>query len=79
MPNTGGAASAVLPVRVDLGPRAGQRPPPELLLADPATAPHAGGVLVIDDSGDRKDGSATAHVGQQYLGRSGRSTAASSP
>src|SRR5438874_1499605 len=28
----------------------------ELLLADPATAPHEGGVLVIDDSGDRKDG-----------------------
>jgi hypothetical protein len=30
----------------------------ELLLADPLTAPHGGGVLVIDDeSGDRKDGS----------------------
>jgi SRSO17 transposase len=28
----------------------------ELLLADPATAPHDAGVLVIDDSGDRKDG-----------------------
>jgi hypothetical protein len=28
----------------------------ELLRADPATAPHGGGVLVIDDSGDRKDG-----------------------
>jgi SRSO17 transposase len=26
----------------------------ELLRADPATAPHGGGVLVIDDSGDRK-------------------------
>ena len=25
----------------------------ELLLADPATAPHHAGVLVIDDSGDR--------------------------
>src|SRR5712675_1477411 len=32
----------------------------ELLLADPATAPHEGGVLVIDDSGDRKDGTKTA-------------------
>ncbi|WP_329449480.1 transposase [Streptomyces sp. NBC_01724] len=31
----------------------------ELLLADPATAPHPGGVLVIDDSGDRKDGTRT--------------------
>ena len=30
----------------------------ELVLADPATAPHPGGVLVIDDSGDRKDGTA---------------------
>jgi SRSO17 transposase len=28
----------------------------ELLAADPATAPHRGGALVIDDSGDRKDG-----------------------
>ena len=37
----------------------------ELLLADPATAPHGGGVLVIDDSGDRKDGTKTAHVGRQ--------------
>ena len=37
----------------------------ELLRADPATAPHAGGVLVIDDSGDRKDGGKTAHVGHQ--------------
>jgi SRSO17 transposase len=44
----------------------------ELLLADPATAPHAGGVLVIDDSGDRKDGHATAHVGRQWLGRYGK-------
>src|SRR5882672_5200666 len=44
----------------------------ELLLADPATAPHAGGVLIIDDSGDRKDGTRTAHVGRQYLGRYGK-------
>src|SRR4029077_17892495 len=44
----------------------------ELLLADPATAPHGGGVLVIDDSGDRKDGVKTAHVGWQYLGRYGK-------
>src|SRR6266699_427862 len=44
----------------------------ELLLADPATAPHSGGVLVIDDSGDRKDGVKTAHVGRQYLGRYGK-------
>ncbi|WP_368857585.1 transposase [Streptomyces sp. GbtcB7] len=44
----------------------------ELLLADPATAPHDGGVLVIDDSGDRKDCSATAHVGKRYLGSVGK-------
>jgi hypothetical protein len=44
----------------------------ELLLADPATAPHGGGVLVIDDSGDRKDGTKTAHVGHQWLGRHGK-------
>ncbi|SFN99243.1 Glycosyl hydrolases family 32 C terminal [Streptomyces sp. cf124] len=34
----------------------------ELVPADPATAPHPGGVLVIDDSGDRKDGTATLVV-----------------
>src|SRR2546421_5871468 len=44
----------------------------ELLRADPATAPHEAGVLVIDDSGDRKDGTKTAHVGRQWLGRDGK-------
>ncbi|WP_417801228.1 IS701 family transposase [Streptomyces incanus] len=44
----------------------------ELLRADPATVPHADGVLVIDDSGDRKDGTTTAHVGRQWLGRYGK-------
>jgi hypothetical protein len=44
----------------------------ELLLADPAAAPHGGGVLVIDDSGDRKDGTRTAHAGHQRLGRYGK-------
>jgi hypothetical protein len=44
----------------------------ELLLGDRATAPHEGGVLVIDDSGDRKDGTHTAHVGRQWLGRYGK-------
>src|SRR5713101_7759623 len=44
----------------------------ELLLADPATAPHDAGVLVLDDSGDRKDGTKTAHVGHQWLGRYGK-------
>ena len=41
------------------------------LLADPATAPHGGGVLMIDD-GDRKDGTKTAYVGHQWLGRYGK-------
>nr|WP_229821384.1 transposase [Streptomyces ruber] len=36
----------------------------ERLREDPRRAPHAGGVLVIDDSGDPKDGTATAHVGR---------------
>jgi SRSO17 transposase len=40
----------------------------ELLLAGPATAPYEGGVLVIDDSGDRKDGIKAAHVSHQWLG-----------
>ncbi|MFI0928144.1 IS701 family transposase [Streptomyces sp. NPDC021012] len=44
----------------------------ERLLSDPATAPHGQGVLVIDDSGDRKDGTATAHIGRQWLGRLGK-------
>ncbi|MFD7407504.1 transposase [Streptomyces sp. NPDC059866] len=33
---------------------------------------------VLDDSGDRKDGRATAHVGRQWLGRHGKPTTASS-
>ena len=44
----------------------------ELLAADPVTAAHEGGVLVVDDSGDRKDGHATAHVARQYLGSVGK-------
>jgi hypothetical protein len=44
----------------------------ELLCADPATRPHGQGVLVIDDSGDRKDGHHTAHVARQYLGSLGK-------
>jgi hypothetical protein len=44
----------------------------ELLLGDPATAPHGAGVLVVDDSSDRKGGTRTAHVGHQWLGRCGK-------
>jgi SRSO17 transposase len=44
----------------------------ELMLEDPKTAPNGSGVLVIDETGDRKDGKATAHVGKQYLGGIGK-------
>jgi hypothetical protein len=43
-----------------------------LLCQDPATAPHEAGALVVDDTGDRKDGTATAHVARQYLGSVGK-------
>src|SRR5712691_4887151 len=43
-----------------------------LLCADPATAPTANGVLIIDDSGDRKAGTKTDHVARQYLGSVGK-------
>ena len=44
----------------------------KLLREDPTTAPTAQGVLVIDETGDRKDGHKTAHVARQYLGESGQ-------
>ncbi|WTP47948.1 transposase [Streptomyces tauricus] len=43
-----------------------------LLRTHEATAPHGAGVIVIDDSGDRKAGTETAHVGRQWLGRLGK-------
>ena len=43
-----------------------------LLAGQPALAAHAGGVLVLDDTGDRKDGHATTHVARQYLGSIGK-------
>ena len=44
----------------------------ELLIADPLTTADAQGVLVIDETGDRKDGTKTAHVGRQYLANLGK-------
>jgi hypothetical protein len=44
----------------------------DLMLQDPKTAPNGSGVLVIDETGDRKGGRATAHVGKQYLGGIGK-------
>ena len=43
-----------------------------LLFATPATSPHAQGVLVLDDTGDRKAGTKTDHVARQYLGSVGK-------
>jgi SRSO17 transposase len=44
----------------------------ELLVTDPLTRPHSRGVLIIDETGDRKDGTQTAHVARQYLGSLGK-------
>ena len=44
----------------------------ELLLEDPASAPNDRGALVIDETGDRKEGKKTAHIGRQYLSSIGK-------
>ena len=44
----------------------------EVLWAVDELRPHAQGVLIVDDSGDRKAGSRTAHVARQYLGSIGK-------
>jgi hypothetical protein len=44
----------------------------QLLREDLATKPHEDGVLIIDETGDRKDGKKTAHVAHQYLSSVGR-------
>lgn len=44
----------------------------DMLRENPATKPHEGGVLVIDETGDRKDEAKTDHVAHQYLGSIGR-------
>ena len=43
-----------------------------MLRQTPAPAPHAHGVLVIDESGERTWGTKTAHGGRQYLGSIGK-------
>jgi hypothetical protein len=43
-----------------------------LLAAEPETTSSSEGVLVLDDSGDRKDGHAIDHVARQYLGSLGK-------
>jgi SRSO17 transposase len=44
----------------------------DILWAEEELRPHARGVLIVDDSGDRKAGNHTAHVGRQYLGSIGK-------
>ena len=44
----------------------------ELLMESSVTAPNSQGALVIDETGDRKWGDQTAHVGRQYLGSIGK-------
>ncbi len=44
----------------------------ELLVSTASLAPREDGVLVIDETGDRKDGHKTAHVGRQYLANLGK-------
>lgn len=44
----------------------------ELLRSNSAMAPTSQGALMIDEIGDRKWGTKTAHVGRQYLGSIGK-------
>jgi SRSO17 transposase len=44
----------------------------DVLRRDATSAPDAHGVLLIDETGDRKDGHKTAHVGRQYLANLGK-------
>jgi hypothetical protein len=43
-----------------------------LLRTEPTSTPDDRGVLIVDETGDRKDGSKTAHVGRQYLANLGK-------
>jgi SRSO17 transposase len=56
----------------DWDERAVQQQRLHLLVKDPLTAPTSQGVLVIDETGDRKAGHQTAHVGRQYLANLGK-------
>ena len=44
----------------------------KIMFEDPRSAPTTSGALVVDETGDRKDGKATAHVNKQYLGEIGK-------
>jgi hypothetical protein len=71
-PASRGPAAAMVPLGVSLGPRAAQPAPCPAVAGGPGHRPHDAGVLVLDDTGDRKDGTATAHVARQYLGSVGK-------
>src|SRR5215210_1480050 len=43
-----------------------------VLLGESPLRPHSQGVLVLDDTGDRKAGTRTARVARQYLGSVGK-------
>lgn len=60
----GSAKPAVVPLRVRMGPRGDRRAPHPALGQGPAqTTTYGEGVLVVDESGDRKRGNETAHAG----------------
>ena len=63
----------MVPHGVELGPRGGEPSQGRVDARRPADgSPSDSGALVIDETGDRKDGKATAHVGKQYLGGIGK-------
>ena len=71
-PSRRGAATAILLSESGWDAEALNARRVDLVLHDPVTTSHDRGVLVIDDTGDRKKGSHTQHVGRQYLGSVGK-------
>jgi hypothetical protein len=66
------AEATVVPRRAKLERRRAHRSPPGPAAGRPGHGPHAGGVLIIDETGDCKDGIKTAQVERQYLGNRGK-------
>ncbi|WP_131769797.1 transposase [Candidatus Protofrankia datiscae] len=70
--STGRSSGCMVPVGVPVEPRKNQHAAHRAAHGTaPATRPHPGGVLIIDDSGDRKIGHATAGVSRQFIGSRG--------
>ena len=69
----GGAGAAMVPLRIDLG-RGGGHPRRVEVTPRRSRRPHPTrpACWVIDETGDRKWGTKTAHVGRQYLGSIGK-------